>query len=50
MEETCPSETSINFQRTTLNYIPEDSILHNRRWEGLKSYFLKDACNISLLI
>jgi hypothetical protein len=29
METICSSETSIDFQRTTWRYIPEDSILHN---------------------
>jgi hypothetical protein len=29
---------SVNFQRTTRRYTPEDSILHNHRCENLKSY------------
>jgi hypothetical protein len=32
------SETSVNFQRTTRRYIPEDSTVHNHRCENLKSY------------
>jgi hypothetical protein len=34
----CSSETSVDFQRTTQHYIPEDRTLHNHRWENLKSY------------
>jgi hypothetical protein len=30
------SETSVDFQRTTWRYIPEDNILHNHRSENLK--------------
>jgi hypothetical protein len=33
-------ETSVDFQRTTRRYIPEDSTLHNHRCENLKSYIL----------
>jgi hypothetical protein len=40
MEATCSSETTVDFQRTTRNYIPEDRILHNHRCEDLKSYLL----------
>jgi hypothetical protein len=36
--ETCSSETSINFQRSTRCYIPEDRILHNNSSENLKSH------------
>jgi hypothetical protein len=36
MEETCSSETSVDFQRTTWYYIPEDIILHNHLCENLK--------------
>jgi hypothetical protein len=32
------SETSVDFQRTTRHYIPEDGTLHNHRPENLKSY------------
>jgi hypothetical protein len=38
MEAICSSETSVDFQRTTRRYIPEDSSLHNHRCEYLKSY------------
>jgi hypothetical protein len=31
-------ETSVDFQRTTRRYIPEDRTLHNHRCENLKSY------------
>jgi hypothetical protein len=32
------AETSVDFQRTTWRYIPEDSTLHNHHCENLKSY------------
>jgi hypothetical protein len=32
------SETPFDTQRTTRRYIPEDSTLHNHRFENLKSY------------
>jgi hypothetical protein len=35
------SETSVNFNVTTLRYIPEDSKLHTRRRENLKSHINK---------
>jgi hypothetical protein len=38
MEATCSSETSVDFQRTTQRYNPEDKTLHNHRCENLKSY------------
>jgi hypothetical protein len=41
MEAICSSETSIDTQRTTLRYIPEDDTLHNHSSEKLKSYKLK---------
>jgi hypothetical protein len=34
------SETSVDFQRTTCCYIPEDRSLNNRRCKNLKSYVL----------
>jgi hypothetical protein len=37
MEEIYISEMSIVFQRTTRRYVPEDSTLHNRVCENLKS-------------
>jgi hypothetical protein len=38
MEAASTSETSVNFYQTTRRYNPEDSHLHNRRRENLKSY------------
>jgi hypothetical protein len=38
METICSSETSVDFERTTRRYIPDDSTLHNHRCENLKSY------------
>jgi hypothetical protein len=38
MEAICSFETLVDFQRTTWYYIPEDSTLHNHRYENLKSY------------
>jgi hypothetical protein len=38
MEAICSSETSVDIQRITLCYIPEDSTLHNHRSENLESY------------
>jgi hypothetical protein len=37
MEAIYSSETSVDFQRTTRRYIPEDDTLHNHRYENLKS-------------
>jgi hypothetical protein len=37
MEVTCSTETSVDFQRTTWRYIPEDRTLHNHRCENVKS-------------
>jgi hypothetical protein len=49
---TCSSETSVDFQRTTQHYIPEDINFHNYRCENLKSYIvhiiLKDHDNFPL--
>jgi hypothetical protein len=41
MEATGPSETPVDFQRTTGCYIPEGSTLHNHRCEYLKPYTLE---------
>jgi hypothetical protein len=38
MEAICSSETSVDTQRTTRFYIPEDGTLHNHRFENLKSH------------
>jgi hypothetical protein len=40
MEATCYSETSIDFQPTTMRYIPADTTLHNHRCENLRSYMV----------
>jgi hypothetical protein len=39
MEAVSASETSVNFYQTTRRYNPDDSHLHTRRRENLKSYF-----------
>jgi hypothetical protein len=36
MEATCSTETSVDFQRTTRRYIPEDRTLRYHRCENLK--------------
>jgi hypothetical protein len=36
MESTCSSETSVDFQRTTWRYIPDDRTLHDHRCDNLK--------------
>jgi hypothetical protein len=38
MKATCPSETSVDFQRTARRYIPEGTGLHNHGCESLRSY------------
>jgi hypothetical protein len=43
MEAVFSSEASVDFQRTTQRYSPEDSTLHNHRCENLKSYIFKYA-------
>jgi hypothetical protein len=43
MEAVRTSETSVNFDVTTRRYIPENSKLHTRRRENLKSHIFKDA-------
>jgi len=40
MEAVCTSETSVNFNETTTRHIPENSKLHTRHRENLKSYGL----------
>jgi hypothetical protein len=37
MEATCSSETSVDFQRTTRRFIPDDTTPHNHCYENLKS-------------
>jgi hypothetical protein len=41
MAEIRTSETSVNIHLTTLQYIPEDTKLHTRRCENLKSLVFK---------
>jgi hypothetical protein len=38
MEAACTSETSVEIQLRTLQYVPEDSELHTHRRENLKSH------------
>jgi hypothetical protein len=45
MEAVRTSETSVNFNVTTGRYFPEDSKLHTRRHENLKSHMYKYASN-----
>jgi hypothetical protein len=37
MEAICSSETSVDTQRATRLYIPEDGTVHNHRYENFKS-------------
>jgi hypothetical protein len=41
MEAVGTSETSVNFYQTTRRNIPEDSHLHTRRRENLKSHLVQ---------
>jgi hypothetical protein len=41
MEAASTSETLVNFYQTTRRYNPEDSHLHTRRLENLKSYLIQ---------
>jgi hypothetical protein len=41
MEATFSCETSVDFQRTTGRYFPEDRMLYNHRCENLRSYIRK---------
>jgi hypothetical protein len=43
MEEVSTSEASVNFYQTTRRNIPEDSHLHTRRRENLKSHSIPDT-------
>jgi hypothetical protein len=38
MEAACTSESSVDIDLTTRQYIPEDAELHTRRHENLKSH------------
>jgi hypothetical protein len=42
MEAAMTSETLVNFYQTTRRYNPEDSHLHTRCRENLKSYILNE--------
>jgi hypothetical protein len=48
MEAARTSETSVNIYLTTRQYIPEDSELHTRRRENLKSHKKKCVCRPDL--
>jgi hypothetical protein len=43
MEATCPSEKSVDFQRTTRHYIPGNKTLHNHLCKNLTCYLLPYA-------
>jgi hypothetical protein len=45
MEAASTSETSVNFYQTTQRYNPEDSHLHTRHRENLKSQLLLGSLN-----
>jgi hypothetical protein len=45
MEAARTSETSVDIQLRTRQYIPEDSELHTRRRENLKSHILVNNFN-----
>jgi hypothetical protein len=45
MDAMCSSETSVDTQRTTLRYIPEDGILQNHRRDDFKSYNNPESMN-----
>jgi hypothetical protein len=44
MEAVRTSETSVSIYLTTRQYIPEDSKLHTRRRENLKSHKASSSC------
>jgi hypothetical protein len=48
MEAASTSETSVNIYQTTPRYNPEDSHLHIRRRENLKSYLDNWLFNVAL--
>jgi hypothetical protein len=47
MEAIYSSETSVDTERTTRYYIPEDATLHNHRCENLKSYRLSNVTRLN---
>jgi hypothetical protein len=50
MEAARTSETSVDIQLRTRQYIPEDSELHTRRRENLKSHNWEMCCSTALTI
>jgi hypothetical protein len=50
MELTCSSETSIDYQRTTRRYIPEDINLYIKRWFCIVNHFPLGICRDSTSI
>jgi hypothetical protein len=48
MEAVRTFETSVNFNVTALRYIPEDSKLHTRRRENLKSHMYYFILSVSV--
>jgi hypothetical protein len=47
MEAARTSETSVDIQLRTRQYIPEDSELHTRRRENLKSHHPRELYSLS---
>jgi hypothetical protein len=45
MEATCPSETPVDLQQTTLHYILKGRTLHNHRCENLK-FYIRDVLRL----
>jgi hypothetical protein len=50
MEETCSSETLVDYQRTARYYIQEDRTLHVYRCENLRAYIVLTAFSYILLL
>jgi hypothetical protein len=48
VEAICSSETSVDTQRTTWCYIPEDGTLHNQCCKNLKSYTVREIITLPL--
>jgi hypothetical protein len=49
IEAICSSEMSVDSQRTTWRYIPEDSTLHNHRCEDLKTFMFRKYVGVMLI-
>jgi hypothetical protein len=47
MEAKYSFEMTVNFQRTTRSYIPEDGTLHNHSCQNLKSYTGFYVCHLA---